>query len=46
MLIINIVLALVAALLFFWSYRRKGRAQTAEHHDRLRGRDRAHYRIK
>lgn len=34
---------LVAA---FWSYRRKGRAQTAEHHDRLRGRDRAHYRIK
>ena len=30
----------------FWSYRRKGRAQTAEHHDRLRGRDRAHYRIK
>lgn len=29
-----------------WSYRRKGRAQTAEHHDRLRGRDRAHYRIK
>lgn len=30
----------------FWSYWRKGRAQTAEHHDRLRGRDRAHYRIK
>ena len=30
----------------FWSYRRKGRTQTAEHHDRLRGRDRAHYLIK
>lgn len=46
MLIINIVLALVAALLLFGVIGEKDRAQTAEHHDRLRGRDRAHYRIK
>ena len=46
MLIINIVLAIVAALLLLGVIGEKDRTQTAEHHNRLRGRDHAHYRIK